>query len=112
MLDENKIEQEIVSKKLTAPRLTPEHVRRTIVAEYVGRASDLFHDSPTHESLQCLTIGICVLENGFTVLGTSACASPENFDAEIGNKIALDNAREKIWALEGYLLRQRLHEGE
>ena len=53
----------------------------------------------------CLT-----LQNGFTVTGESACASPENFDAELGRKIARDNARNKIWALEGYLLKQRLSE--
>ncbi len=49
------------------------------------------------------------LENGFTVTGESACASPENFDAEIGKKIAYDNAREKIWLLEGYLLKENLY---
>jgi hypothetical protein len=49
-----------------------------------------------------------MLENGYTVTGESACASPENFDAELGQKIARDNARNKIWQLEGYLLRQRL----
>ena len=53
----------------------------------------------------CLT-----LQNGFTVTGESACASPENFDAEIGKKIARDNARNKIWMLEGYLLKQKLHD--
>ena len=51
----------------------------------------------------CLT-----LRNGFTVTGESACASPENFDAELGKKIARSNARDKIWALEGYALRERL----
>ena len=42
----------------------------------------------------------------------SACASPENFDAELGRKIARDNARNKIRALEGYLLKQRLSEAK
>jgi hypothetical protein len=51
----------------------------------------------------CLT-----LKNGFTVTGESACASPENFDAELGRKIAFKNAREKIWQLEGYLLKEKL----
>lgn len=48
------------------------------------------------------------LRNGFTVTGESAAASPENFNEEIGRKIARSNAREKIWALEGYLLREKL----
>ncbi|WP_249451677.1 Gp49 family protein, partial [Escherichia coli] len=46
----------------------------------------------------------------FTVTGESACASPENFDAEIGRKIARQNAVNKIWMLEGYLLKQKLSE--
>lgn len=57
----------------------------------------------------CLTICILELRNGFTVTGESACVSPENFDAEIGMKIARENARSKIWALEGYLLKDRQH---
>ena len=65
-------------------------------------------------SVHCgvLTICIITLRNGFTVTGESACASPENFDAEIGKKIARANAIDKIWPLEGYLLKQRLFEGE
>jgi hypothetical protein len=48
------------------------------------------------------------LLNGFTVVGESACASPENFDADLGKKIARDDAKRKIWALEGYALRNQL----
>ena len=55
-----------------------------------------------------LTVCCLILENGFTVTGQSAAASPENFDEEIGRKIARADAREKIWQLEGYLLRERL----
>ena len=55
-----------------------------------------------------LTICVLSLENGFTVTGESACASPENFDRIIGQKIAYENAREKIWMLEGYLLKEKL----
>jgi hypothetical protein len=55
-----------------------------------------------------LTVCCLKLSNGFTVTGESACASPENFDAELGKKIARGNARDKIWALEGYVLRNTL----
>jgi hypothetical protein len=55
-----------------------------------------------------LTVCALTLKNGFHVVGESAAASPENFDQEIGRKIARDNARSKIWALEGYLLRSKL----
>ncbi|MCY1362259.1 hypothetical protein D3C81_1894390 [compost metagenome] len=55
-----------------------------------------------------LTFCVLVLRNGFTVTGESACASPENFDAEIGRKIARQNAVAKIWPLMGYELRSKL----
>lgn len=48
-------------------------------------------------------------KNGFHVVGESAPASPENFDEAIGRKIARDHARNKIWALEGYMLKTKLH---
>lgn len=96
-MNEQAIEQEIQDKGLTAPRLTPDAIDATI-------ASEDYHVFPgTTLTVCCLT-----LRNGFTVTGESACASPENFDAELGQKIARQNAREKIWALEGYALRERL----
>lgn len=55
-----------------------------------------------------LTVACLTLKNGFTVTGESACASPENFNAELGQKIARDNAKQKIWALAGYSLREVL----
>lgn len=64
--------------------------------------------SPVHESLRLMTFCVLVLRNGFTVTGESACASPENFDAEIGRKIARQNAVAKIWPVMGYELRSLL----
>lgn len=96
---EQEIEQEIQAKGLTAPRLTPAGLDAKITGEQ-------YHLFPgTTLTVCCLT-----LANGFTVIGQSAAASPENFDADLGRKIARAVAREKIWPLEGYLLRQRLHE--
>lgn len=112
---EQQIEQEIQGKGLNAPRLTPDHIDSKIKAvEYIlprdvckrDNGVEVF-DAPL--PLQTLTFCILTLENGFTVTGESACASPENFDAEIGKKIAYDNAREKIWLLEGYLLKEKLN---
>lgn len=112
---EQQIEQEIQSKNLNAPRLTPDHIDSKIKAvEYIlprdvckrDNGVEVF-DAPL--PLQTLTFCILTLENGFTVTGESACASPENFDAEIWKKIAYDNAREKIWLLEGYLLKEKLN---
>ncbi|MBL3524136.1 DUF2829 domain-containing protein [Serratia plymuthica] len=93
------IEQEIQRKGLTAPRITPEHIER------LQKVGQYHRFSGTTVIICCIT-----LENGFTVTGESACASPENFNEEIGRKIALQDAVRKIWALEGYLLRQKLHE--
>lgn len=99
MRSEREVEKEIQEKGLTAPRLTPEIIDATIVDED-------YHIFPgTTVTVCCLT-----LKNGFTTVGKSACASPENFDAELGRKIARENARNKIWQLEGYRLRQQLHE--
>lgn len=98
MSNEEIIEAEIQAKGLNAPRLSPEKIDATIVG------SD-FHVFPgTTVTVCCLT-----LRNGFNVIGESAAASPENFNTELGERIASNNARQKIWVLEGYLLRERLH---
>ncbi len=62
-----------------------------------------------HPALGRLTICVLVLKNGFTVTGESACVSSENFDKLVGQKIAYEKAREKIWMLEGYLLKEYLY---
>lgn len=100
MSDEEAVEAEIKAKGLDAPRLTPALIDERIVGED-------YHVFPGSQ----LTVCCLTLLNGFTVTGESACASPETFNAELGQKIARSNARDKIWALEGYLLKQRLHEG-
>lgn len=99
--DEQAIEAEIEAKGKTAPRLTPAHVD----AQIVGEAYHVFPDTT-------LTVCALTLRNGFQVVGYSAAASADNFDADIGRQIARANARNKIWPLEGYLLRERLHAGE
>lgn len=113
---EQQIEQEIQAKGLNAPRLTPDLINSKIKdTTYILPRDVCKRDNGVEvfdaiTSLQTLTFCVLTLENGFTVTGESACASPENFDAEIGKKIAFENAREKIWLLEGYLLKQKLHE--
>ena len=96
---EQAIEQEIQAKNLNAPRLTPAAIDAAIVDK-------TFHVFPgTTVTVCCLT-----LANGFNCIGYSAAASIENFDLEIGQKIAFENARQEVWPLEGYLLKQRLHQ--
>lgn len=96
-MNSDRIEQEIQGKGLIAPRITPERIDATIA----GEQYHVFEGTT-------LTVCCLTLANGFTVTGESACASPENFDAELGRKIARDNAKQKIWALEGYALRNWL----
>lgn len=91
------IEAELKTKGLNAPRRTPAEIDAVIVSE-------------EYHVFAGTTLTVCALKlrNGFIVTGESAAASPENFDTAIGRRIARDNARNKIWALEGYLLRERL----
>ena len=109
--------QKEIDAKAVAPRVTPSDIEAEIVSEHYFTAADGARMSPDgnwpiHKlntgSLGLLTFCVLVLRNGFTVTGESACASPENFDAEIGRKVARKNAIEKIWPLVGYELRTKL----
>lgn len=136
-MNDQEIEQEIQAKGMTAPRITLADIEAAIASEHyftarqgvdgadieVIRASEptapltlaAFSDDPDlwktrAAPLNLLTFCVLILKNGFTVTGESACASPENFDAEVGRKVARANAVNKIWPLMGYELRCRLHE--
>ena len=125
----SEIEQEIQAKGLTAPRITPADIEANIGSEHYFTAgdgfvgamsvSDEFNERPECERvidppapLELLTFCVLVLKNGYTVTGESACASPENFDAELGRKIARQNAVNKVWPLLGFVLKERLAAGE
>jgi hypothetical protein len=125
-MTDHQIETEIQAKGLTAPRITPADIEANIASEhyftaqdgrdgalaagtYEGRERPL-PGSRDLDPLNLLTFCVLVLRNGFTVTGESACASPENFDAQIGRAIARKNAVEKIWPLMGYELRSKLAE--
>ncbi|MFL4516267.1 Gp49 family protein [Stenotrophomonas pavanii] len=120
-MNDKTIEQEIQAKGLTAPRVTPDAIEAEITGVFYFTAADGYNASPCHDpsgqpgdvlplpqSLGLLTFCVVTLRNGFTVTGESACASPENFDAEIGRKIARQNAVQKIWPLLGFRLRDEL----
>lgn len=108
---DNATEALIQAKGLNAPRVTPQLVASVITAEYYTTGDKAFVGAPMLPGLELLTICVLVLKNGFTVVGSSGCASPENFDAEVGQRSARVKAVEQIFALEGYLLKQRLFEG-
>ena len=119
------IERLIQAKGLTAPRVTPADIEANIVNEHYFTAADGFAGALSAdpdfaglpddervvrppEALELLTFCVLVLKNGFTVTGESACASPENFDADIGRKVARANAVNKVWPLMGYALKEQL----
>lgn len=116
------------------PRITPEVIEGQIVSEHYftahqGARTGLLDDAVEHrtapeaaetmgnvltlpDELRLLTFCVLVLKNGFTVVGTSACASPSNFSRSIGERVARQDAVNKIWPLLGYELRSRLHYAE
>lgn len=101
------------------PRITPADVEAAIQCCYYFNGSDAHRAAwpdenamdEEHPSLKLLTICVLVLRNGFTVVGKSACASPENFDADIGCRVAREDAVRQVWPLLGYALRDRLQKG-
>ncbi len=105
-----------------APRVTPDDIEAAIVAENYFTAADGIHgagiasgkslDHIPYGEHELLTICVLVLKNSFTVVGHSACASPENFNAEIGRKVARQDAVRQVWPLLGYALRERLSREE
>lgn len=115
MSTDQQIEQEIQAKGKTFPRILPEDIERNIASEVYFTAADgcvgvgmTAEQKLCPEPLKLLTFCVLILNNGFTVTGESACASPENFDEEIGRKIARQNAVNKVWSLMGYELRSIL----
>jgi hypothetical protein len=96
---ETSTEAMIQAKGLTAPRLTPLDIDTAIVGE-------TFTTLPSGKVMVCeLT-----LRNGFTVRGEAATVSKANFNEEIGRKVSRENARSKVWELEGYLLQESLYQ--
>lgn len=97
--EENAQEQDIKKTNPSAHRVTPQHLDEVIFAEQ-------FYVFPG----TTLTVCALTLKNGFVVTGTSAAADPDNFNEKIGQDIARERARQEIWVLEGYLVRQKLYE--
>jgi hypothetical protein len=102
-MDNEQLEKEIQEKGLTAPRVSLASIHEKMkTIEYVE-----------YETRSGSILRWCVieLENGFSVTGRpSVSVSAENDDVEIGEKVAYDNALNEVWPLEGYLLKQKLHE--
>jgi hypothetical protein len=101
-----------------APRVSLEDIEAAIAERHDLRASDAIEAlDPSHRTyaegapLKLLSVCILVLKNGFSVVGVSAPASPENYNADLGKQYAYENAVRQIWPLMGFALRDRLHKG-
>jgi len=130
--EEKGLEQKLVAKGLTAARVTPDHIDSIIEEKHFFSAADgligmlmgdFFKENPTGsvddelvphdqaERLKRTTICVLVLANGGIQLGVNYCpVSAENWNADVARELAEKDARNKLWELEGYVLRQRLFE--
>ncbi len=103
MVTDQQIEKEIQDKGLTAPRVAldaiDEKIQHMEIVKHISYAG------------QVVRWCVITMQNGFAVTGKPAVSvSPENDDRELGEKIAFQNAKNEIWALEGYMLKQKLYE--
>ena len=101
MISGEKIEEEVAEKGLNAPRVTLDSIKASV--------KDIMY-----QRIEGTTVTVCVLvlENGYSVIGHSACVSAENFDAELGEKVAHQRALDQCWPLFGFELASRLARGE
>ena len=96
-MSEQEIEKELQEKGLNSPRLCPADIDRVIISE-------TYTILPSGKCMICELI----LKNGFSIRGESACVSKENFNEEIGRKLSYEDARNKVWGFEAYLLQEKL----
>jgi hypothetical protein len=98
----------------TAPRVSLADIEGAIACEYTLTGAEIAEKFglPAHPSLAILTVTTLVLQNGWVVLGKSAPASPDNFDAAKGRTFAREDAVRQIWPLMGFALKDRLARGE
>jgi hypothetical protein len=96
----------------THPRVSLADMESKVKAQHYFTAgaavAALGQPTDPNSPLDLLTICILVMQNGFTVIGKSAPASPQNFDTEKGSRFAYEDAIKQLWPLEGYALRERL----
>jgi len=116
-LADTDVEAELQAKGKNGPRVTPDDIEANIKEEHYFTAAEGAFGAAAiagagsvsfDRSLQLLTFCVLVLQNGYTVVGKSACAAPENFDREMGARIARQDALHQVWGLMGYELRSKL----
>jgi Phage protein (N4 Gp49/phage Sf6 gene 66) family len=98
------------AKGATAPRVSLDDMKAKIAGEsyFTIGAALAAMNMPVSPATDLLTVCILEMQNGFTIIGKSAPASPENFDADKGKRFAYEDAIKQLWPLEGYALREKL----
>lgn len=111
------VTEAILKERAVAPRVTLEDVNGYISSEHYFTAEEgvigetfMRGERAGHQpvSLRLLTVCVMVLRNGYTVLGKSACADPDNYAKDIGRELARKDAIGQIWPLLGFELRSKL----
>lgn len=112
-----KVDDEVAQSVAKAPRVSLADIEAQVEFKHVLNGLDLLprslqvsQDVSTH--LGCLTLAVVVLKNGFVVIGSSACASPENYNMALGEKFAYEHALRQLWGHFGFCLRQKLEEAK
>lgn len=97
----------------TAPRVSLADIHDAIAARYDFTASQALEALGHVPGVQLSVLSICLLQmkNGFTVVGKSAPASPQNFDPDFGRQLAYEDAVRQLWPLMGYALCDKLANG-
>lgn len=111
-MDSLKVSDAAAAAVAVAPRVTLADIEGAIAERHDVTADQAVNPDSyllrKHPQLGLLSICILVMKNGYTIVGTSAPASPENFDRELGRKLAYEHAVRQIWPLMGFALRDRL----
>lgn len=88
--------QTLVERECKYPKVT-----LAVIAEKIVKTTYVYHAQ--------LTICILEMKNGFFVVGKAAPADPRNYNKNVGETFAREDAIKQIWQLEGYLLCERVH---
>ena len=102
-------EEELIAKAI-GPRVTKGELEANVAGYGVFNVHEALTalGVPALEATKLLTIAVVTTQNGFTVVGESACAWPANYDKDIGQRLALSDAKGKLWALMGYELKSKV----
>lgn len=81
------------------PTITPERIDEIIKNSVIK----------SYTAFDKCTVVSCQLPNGFVIVESSACVSPENYDEKMGMAICMEKITDKVWELEGYRLQEELY---